>query len=132
MSNLFKLSDPSLLVQTGIIDNVAVEAKSGKTFDVYDPATDIAWATCSAMDEVDTEVAIASAHKAFPKWAATPARTRARMILELDRLVRLHKEDIAQIITMETGKPLMEARGEVDYAGTSRRCSMILPSEADM
>lgn len=117
MAHNFQLSDPALLVQTGIIDNASGTARSGLTFKVFDPATDVEWATRAAMDAIDTEAAIASAHKAFPAWAATPARTRAKMILKLDALVREHKEDLAQIITMETGKPLAEARGEVDYAG---------------
>jgi succinate-semialdehyde dehydrogenase/glutarate-semialdehyde dehydrogenase len=69
------------------------------------------------MDEVDTDKAIAAAAAAFPAFAATPARVRARMLLELDKLFREAKDDIAQLITMETGKPLVEAKGEVEYAG---------------
>lgn len=71
------------------------------------------------MDEIDTDKAIAAATAAFPTFAVTPARIRARMLLELDKLFREAKDDIAQLITMETGKPLVEAKGEVDYAGES-------------
>lgn len=120
MAHNFKLSDPLLLCTTGLINNEPAKAISGRpTFTVHDPATDEVWARCESMDEKDTDLAIAAATAAFPAYSAIPARTRARMLLELDRIFRAAKDDIAQIITMETGKPLAEAKGEVDYAGES-------------
>jgi len=117
----FKLADPSLLLTTGWINDKQVKAVSGrKPFDVIDPATGEAWTAMEAMDEDDTDAAIAAAAAAFPSFSAIPARQRARMILELDRLVRENKEDLAILDTMESGKSLVESRAEIDYAGAYR------------
>jgi succinate-semialdehyde dehydrogenase/glutarate-semialdehyde dehydrogenase len=118
MAANFKLSDTSLLCETGWINGRAAKAASGRApFAVHDPATDEIWAHSESMDDKDTDIAIAAAHAAFPAWSKTPARKRARLLLELDRLFREAKEDLKQIITMETGKALVEADGEVEYAG---------------
>ena len=84
---------------------------------MHDPATDEVWAHVESMDENDTDLAIAAADRAFPAYSALPARKRARMILELDRLFRAAKSDLAQLIVMESGKALPEAEAEVEYAG---------------
>lgn len=113
----FKLADPSLLISTAWINDEPVNAASGSTFEVVDPANGDVWAKAPAMDENDTDKAIAAATEAFPAWSQTSARQRARMILALDGLVRENKEDLAQLLVMESGKALVEARAEVDYAG---------------
>lgn len=120
MAANFKLSDNALLCETGWINGKAAKAVSGRApFSVHDPATDKVWAHSESMDEQDTDIAIAAATAAFPSWSKTPARKRARLLLELDRLFREAKEDLKQIITMETGKALVESDGEVEYAGES-------------
>lgn len=114
----FKLNDPILLLSTGWIDDSAAQSAAGRApFDVVDPATGEAWTNVETMDEVDTDAAIAAAAAAFPSFSRIPARQRARMILELDRLVRENKEDLAILTTMESGKALVESRAEIDYAG---------------
>jgi acyl-CoA reductase-like NAD-dependent aldehyde dehydrogenase len=114
----FKLSDPSLLLVTGWINDAPAKTVSGRApFEVTDPANGEVWTTMESMDDADTDVAIAAATAAFPFFSAIPARQRARMILELDRLVRENKEDLAILNTMESGKALVESRAEVDYAG---------------
>lgn len=115
----FKLADPALLISTGWINDEGVSAASGKTFDVVDPANGETWSKAPAMDEVDTDKAIAAAAEAFPTFSQISARQRARMILALDAEVRKHKEDLAQMLVMESGKALVEARAEVDYASES-------------
>jgi succinate-semialdehyde dehydrogenase/glutarate-semialdehyde dehydrogenase len=57
-----------------------------------------------------------AAHAAFLKYRKLNPRTRAQLLLKWDTLIRENKEDIAQILTHETGKPLAEARGEIDYS----------------
>lgn len=113
----FKLADPSLLITKGWINDAEVDSHTGKSFDVRDPGSGDVWTTVSAMDAVDTDKAVAAATAAFPAFAAISARQRARMILKLDELVRENKEDLAQLLVMESGKALPEARAEVDYAG---------------
>lgn len=112
----FKLEDPSLLLTTGWINDEGVAAASGKTFDIVDPADGEVWSKAPAMDENDTDKAIAAATEAFPTYSQISARQRARMILALDEQVRKHKEDLAQLLVMESGKALVEAQAEVDYA----------------
>jgi succinate-semialdehyde dehydrogenase/glutarate-semialdehyde dehydrogenase len=114
----FKLSDQSLLCQTGWIDGKPATAQSGrKPFLVYDPSTDQVWAHQEDMDENDTDRAIAVATAAFPAWAKLGARSRARLLVKFDAVFREAREDLAQLVVLETGKALSEARGEVDYAG---------------
>lgn len=121
MAHNFKLRDSSLLCTTGWINNRPARSVAGNDlFDVHDPATGDVWAQCESMDDRDADVAITAANAAFPAFSKVPARTRARMILELDRLFREAKNDFAQLITMESGKSLIEAEGEVEYAGKSR------------
>ncbi len=112
----FKLAEPSLLITKGWINDEQVPAASGKSFDVVDPANGDVWTSAPAMDEADTDKAIAAATEAFKTFKDVTARQRARMILKLDELVRQHKEDLAQLLVMESGKALVEARAEVDYA----------------
>ncbi|BEI92381.1 uncharacterized protein CcaverHIS019_0500090 [Cutaneotrichosporon cavernicola] len=124
----FKLADSSLLITTGWIADEPVAAASGKTFNVVDPANGEVWTTAPAMDEMDTDKAIAAAVEAFPSFSQISARQRARMLLRFDALVRDNKEDLAQLLVMESGKALIEARAEVDYAVTY---SWLMAGEAE-
>lgn len=63
-------------------------------------------------------LAIDAAAKAFVSYSLTPARERARLLLSFHRLVEEHLEDLAWILVYETGKPLAEAKAEVQYALT--------------
>ncbi len=66
----------------------------------------------------DVDRAIQDASQAFPTYSAIPARERAMLLLNFDRLIRDNLEDLAWILVYETGKPLEEARAEVQYALT--------------
>jgi succinate-semialdehyde dehydrogenase/glutarate-semialdehyde dehydrogenase len=92
-------------------------ATGGKTVAVNDPATgevihEIADATVD-----DGIAAMDAAAEAFPSWAATPARERAEILRRAFDLLQERKEDVALLMTLEMGKPLAEARGEVVYGG---------------
>ena len=113
----FKLQNPALLLATGWIDNEAAKPSSGiAPFPCYDPATDEIWIHVEAFNSKDTEMAIAAAHAAFPSYAATLPRSRARWLLDWERLIVQNKEDLSRIIVMESGKSLIEAQAEIDYA----------------
>lgn len=125
----FKLADPSLLLTKGWINDEQVSSKSGaKPFEVIDPSAGTPWTQNESMDDVDTDAAIAAATAAFPSYSAISARQRARMILKYDELVRANKEDLSQLIVLETGKSLVEARAEIDYAVTY---SWLMAGEAE-
>jgi acyl-CoA reductase-like NAD-dependent aldehyde dehydrogenase len=112
----FKLSDPSLLVSTGWVNGRPLEAHSGDTYNLTDPATNQTWHSMADLGVHETEQAIQAAHDAFPAFSAIPARTRGRMIMEMDRLFLQAKDDLAQIAVMECGKTLQEALGELGAA----------------
>ena len=57
-----------------------------------------------------------AAHTAFQSFKKVNPRTRAQWLLKWDGLIRENKEDLAKIVTYETGKPILEALGELDYS----------------
>ncbi|OQV05935.1 hypothetical protein CLAIMM_10587 [Cladophialophora immunda] len=107
------------LFQTkGYINESWVDAASGKTFDVYDPATLDKIATLPEMGAEDTNKAIAAAHEAFQSFKKTSARQRARWLRKWSDLCLENVDDLALILTLENGKTLVEAKGEVTYAAS--------------
>lgn len=60
--------------------------------------------------------AVQSAHAAFNIYKKVNPRTRAQWLLKWDQLIRENRDDIANIVTYETGKPLAESQGELEYA----------------
>ena len=92
-------------------------AESGKTLKVYDPATGEVVKEIADASPADGKAALDAAVEAFPGWAATPARERAELLRRAFDLLQERKEDFALLMTIEMGKPLAEARGEVAYGG---------------
>ena len=92
-------------------------ADGGKTLNVYDPATGDVVKTIANASPGDGKAALDAAVEAFPAWAATPPRERAELLRRAFDLLQERKEDFALLMTIEMGKPLAEARGEVAYGG---------------
>ncbi|KAJ5464271.1 hypothetical protein N7475_007406 [Penicillium sp. IBT 31633x] len=112
----FKLSDPSLLNFDSFIGDKWIGAKSGRRFEVLDPGSDKAWASCPANGAEDISAAVETAHTAFEQFRKVNPRQRAKWLLEWHNLTMAARDDLAQIVTHETGKPLAEAYGEIDYS----------------
>lgn len=74
------------------------------------------WASAPNNSAEDVDAAVRAADTAFHKYKVLNPRTRAQLLLKWDTLIREHKEDLAKIVTHETGKPLAESRAEIDYA----------------
>ncbi|GAA5199844.1 NAD-dependent succinate-semialdehyde dehydrogenase [Microbacterium jejuense] len=92
-------------------------ASAGKTLKVYDPSNgEVVKEIANAAPE-DGKAALDAAVDAFPAWAATPARERAEILRRAFDLLQERKEEFALLMTIEMGKPLAEARGEVAYGG---------------
>lgn len=87
----------------------------GETLDVYDPATGEKLKTIASAAVSDGVEAVEAASAAFPAWAATAPRERADILRRAFDLVIERTEDFALLMTIEMGKPLPEARGEVAY-----------------
>jgi len=99
------------------IDGQWRPAEGGRTLKVYDPATGAVIKEIADASPADGIAALDAADAAFPAWAATPARERAEILRRAFDLLQERKEDFALLMTLEMGKPLAEARGEVVYGG---------------
>ncbi|KAJ9475459.1 putative Succinate-semialdehyde dehydrogenase [NADP(+)] (putative) [Pseudozyma hubeiensis] len=114
-----KLKDLTLLDGSDFAKIASGSDVSGhESFDVMDPGTGTPICRLTASNLKDVDEAIHAANQAFPTYSAIPARERAMLLLNFDRLVRDNLEDLAWILVFETGKPLEEARAEVQYALT--------------
>jgi len=92
-------------------------AEAGATLTVSDPATGATIKTIASASVADGKAAMDAAADTFPSWAATPVRERAEILRRAFDLLQERKEDFALLMTIEMGKPLAEARGEVAYGG---------------
>lgn len=74
------------------------------------------WASAPDNDAEDVDKVVQAANTAFLSYKRVNPRTRARWLLKWDELIRDNKEDLAKIVTYETGKPIAEALGELEYS----------------
>ncbi|MEN1759000.1 NAD-dependent succinate-semialdehyde dehydrogenase [Anoxynatronum sibiricum] len=94
-----------------------LDGSGSEVIQVLNPANGEVVGTVPAAGKKEVIQAIEAASEAFDAWAALPARRRATYLRRWYELMGEHKESIAQILTLEQGKPLAEARGEVAAAG---------------
>lgn len=94
------------------------DSRSGRTFDVVNPATGETFATVADAGRADMEAAIDAAAAAQPAWGDTTAGERATIIAAAARRMNEDIERLARIMTMEEGKPLAESRTEIKYAAS--------------
>ncbi|WP_022869304.1 NAD-dependent succinate-semialdehyde dehydrogenase [Yaniella halotolerans] len=105
-------------VPTGLLINGEwVNASSGKTLPVYDPATGKELLQIQDGNTEDALKALTAADEAQVEWALTAPRERAEILRRAFDLVQERAEDFALLMTLEMGKPLAESRGEVTYGG---------------
>ncbi|MGD8384812.1 MAG: aldehyde dehydrogenase family protein, partial [Lysobacterales bacterium] len=95
------------------IDGEFVEGHSGRTGDVYDPATGQVQKQVPLASADELDLAVKAAAAAFPGWAAMPVLRRARCMFRLKALLDEHREDMAAVVTSEHGKVRDDALGEV-------------------
>ncbi len=92
------------------IDGRFVDAKSKKTFDVFDPSTEDAIASVPAGDAADIDQAARAATKAFyDGWKTVTAQERGRILFRLAERVRARRTELAELETRNTGKPIAES-----------------------
>ena len=96
-----------------LIDNEWQDAHSGKRIDVRNPATGAVMAQVAHAGKVDLDRALAAAQRGFDAWRDTPAFERAKIMRRAAGLIRERADTMAELLTQEQGKPLVEARGEV-------------------
>ncbi len=115
---MIQLQDPDLLRRHCLIGGAWTPADDGATLSVHNPANGDLVGSVPAMGAVETRRAIDAAVTAWPAWRARPAKERAALLRRYFELLLAHTEDLAALMTLEQGKPLSEARGEVAYAAS--------------
>ncbi|OLC63013.1 hypothetical protein AUH73_03215 [archaeon 13_1_40CM_4_53_4] len=115
-----------------------VDSENEEKINVVNPATEKVIAFVPKASREQTKSALEAAEKAQPKWEDLAPVQRASFLHQTAQLIRRDKERLARILTSEQGKPLFEARGEIDgaasnfeyYAEFARRIEGdVLPSE---
>lgn len=97
-----------------LVDGESVSASDGSTLTTLNPATEEELATVAAATETDVNRAIESARRAFPDWRDTAPEERGRLLTALAEAIREEKERLAEIETLDNGKPLSQATTDVE------------------
>ena len=113
-----QLNDPTLFRQQAFIDGRWRDASSGETLGVTNPANGQQLGSVPKMGAEETREAIDAAARALPAWRALTARERATILRRWFDLMMEHQDDLARLMTLEQGKPLAEAKGEIGYAAS--------------
>ena len=95
------------------IDGARVAGTSGRTGNIYNPATGEISAHAPLASVAEVEQAIASAQAAFPGWSATPVGKRAQLMFAFRDKILQNMDELANILSSEHGKTLDDARGEI-------------------
>ncbi|TBL76686.1 NADP-dependent succinate-semialdehyde dehydrogenase I [Obesumbacterium proteus] len=113
-----QLNDPTLFRQQAFIQGKWCDAESKKTIDVTNPANAQLLGTVPKMGANETRTAIEAANQALPAWRALTAKERATILRRWFDLMMANQDDLAKLMTLEQGKPLAEAKGEIAYAAS--------------
>lgn len=98
-----------------LIGGKLVDAAEGETFDSINPATGEPWAKVAKASKEDVDRAVAAARQAFDEgpWPGMPPFQRGRVLAKMAQIMRDRADDIARLESLDTGKPLARAHGEV-------------------
>ena len=96
------------------INNKSIDSKDGKTFDSVNPATQTTWAQAALGSKSETETAVRAARNAFDNgpWPKMTAKERARFLHKIADLIENNMDELAEIETMDMGKPITQSRGK--------------------
>ena len=111
-----ELKDQRLFREACYVDGEWIQAGSGQTINVDNPATKEIIGKVPKLGGAETRRAIEAANAAFPAWSKKTAKERAAVLRRWFDLMMANQEDLARLMTIEQGKPLAESRGEVAYA----------------
>jgi succinate-semialdehyde dehydrogenase / glutarate-semialdehyde dehydrogenase len=109
---------PELLRRQAWVGGEWVDADSGETFPVANPATGEELARVPRMGPAETRRALEAAEAAYPGWRARTAGDRARIMRRWADLMLEQLDDLTLLLTLEQGKPLFESKAEVEYAAS--------------
>src|SRR5216117_4117621 len=111
-----QLKDPRLFREACYVNGQWVQAASGQSLNVDNPATGEIIGTVPKLSAAETRQAIEAANRAFPAWSKKTAKERAAVLRRWFDLMMANQDDLARLMTIEQGKPLSESQGEVAYA----------------
>src|SRR5881392_4039722 len=111
-----QLKDPRLFREACYVNGQWVQAASGQSLNVDNPATGEIIGTVPKLSAAETRQAIEAANRAFPAWSKKTAKERAAILRRWFDLMMANQDDLARLMTLEQGKPLAESKGEVAYA----------------
>ena len=112
------LKDPRLFRQSCYVDGAWIVSSAGGTTNVDNPATGEILGTVPKLGVAETRAAIDAANQAFPAWSKKTGKERAGVLRRWFDLMIENQDDLARLMTLEQGKPLIESRGEVAYAAS--------------
>ena len=115
---MLQLKDPTLLRHQAYLNGAWVDADGGQTINVSNPATGEHIGTVPLMGAAETRRAIEAANAAWPAWRKKTAKERAAVLRRWHDLILENADDLALIMTTEQGKPLPEAKGEVQFGAS--------------
>jgi aldehyde dehydrogenase (NAD+) len=101
---------------TLFVDGKRVSAADGESFTTVDPATEEPLAVVAAATTADVDDAVVAARNAFPAWRDTPPAERGRLVSEVADHIREHHAELAALESRDQGKPLSQAKSDVDGA----------------
>lgn len=113
-----ELSDPALFRGFSYIGGRWTAGATAKTFPVSNPADASHLGDVACLSAQDSAGAIDAAQQAFGKWSSMLPQQRSAILRRWFELMLEHKEDLARIMTLEQGKPISEARGEIEYGAS--------------
>ncbi|XP_059664777.1 succinate-semialdehyde dehydrogenase, mitochondrial [Cornus florida] len=113
-----QLNNSGFLRNQGLVGGKWTDAYDGKTIKVCNPATGEVITKVPCMGGRETNDAIASAYDAFSSWSKRTAAERSKCLRKWYDLMIAHRDELGQLITLEQGKPLKEAIGEVIYGAS--------------
>ncbi|MDD2987545.1 MAG: NAD-dependent succinate-semialdehyde dehydrogenase [Zoogloea sp.] len=112
------LKEPGLYRTQAFVNGCWLDADDHARLSVFNPATGALLGDVPAMGAAETGRAVTAADAALPAWRGLLARDRSTILQRWFRLILTHTDDLARMMTLEQGKPLAEARGEVVYAAS--------------
>src|SRR5690554_6941184 len=113
-----ELKNNKLFRQQCYIDGAWLDAESSKSIDVINPATGGVLGTIPNMGTAETRRAIEAANRALPAWRAKTAKERSSLLRRWYELMMANQDDLGRLLTLEQGKPLAEAKGEIAYGAS--------------
>ncbi|MDP2560601.1 NAD-dependent succinate-semialdehyde dehydrogenase [Psychrobium sp. 1_MG-2023] len=115
---MLNLSNPALLKQSSFINGQFIQQNDRDLFDVVNPSSGLCISQVVNAGGLEAEQAVLAADGALSTWRKTTAATRCELLKRWHQLIVDNSQDLARILTVEQGKPLNEAAGEIAYGAS--------------